>query len=36
MGGGGEAQAQGPRNQGIGLHYFFIAIFLFYAISPLF
>ena len=29
-------QAHAQRNQGIGLHYLFILIFLFYAIAPLF
>ena len=29
-------QANAQRNQGIGLHYLFILIFLFYAIAPLF
>lgn len=29
-------QAHAQRNQGIGFHYLFILIFLFYAISPLF
>lgn len=29
-------QANGQRNQGIGLHYLFILIFVFYAIAPLF
>lgn len=29
-------QAHAQRNQGIGIHYLFILIFLFYAIAPLF
>jgi hypothetical protein len=38
MGGGGAApnNGQGQRNGGFGFHYFFILIFLFYALSPLF
>jgi len=36
--GGGAAPGQnnGQRNQGIGFHYLFILIFLFYVISPFF
>ena len=35
MGGGAQANPQGQR-QGIGFHYLFILIFLFYVISPFF
>lgn len=37
MGGRGpqQAHAQAQRNQGIGVHYVFILVFLIYAISPL-
>ncbi len=37
MGGGAPGQNNnGQRNQGIGFHYLFILIFLFYVISPFF
>ena len=39
-GGAGQAgannNANGQRNQGFGVHYLFIIVFLFYALSPLF